>query len=120
MKTPLEELGSEPDLKMSHARRNTPGQASRAPRPRLQSWVTSIARAYENLGLPLPILLREGNIGLLRAVEKFQAGNGGRLADCTHGPVHQSIRRALASQVTTLRLPMHAGSRAHKARRPRP
>ena len=69
--------------------------------------VVKIAREYEGLGLPLLDLISEGNIGLMKAVERFDPTKGGKLS--TYGAfwIKQCIKRALANQSKTIRIPVH-------------
>jgi RNA polymerase primary sigma factor len=69
--------------------------------------VVKIARDYANLGLPLLDLISEGNIGLTKAVERFDAAKDGKLSTCAAWWIKQSIKRALANQKKTIRLPVH-------------
>jgi RNA polymerase primary sigma factor len=69
--------------------------------------VVKIAREYENLGLPLLDLINEGNIGLMLAVERFDPQKGAKLSTYSSWWIKQSIRRALANQSKTIRLPVH-------------
>ena len=69
--------------------------------------VVQVARRYINRGLPLPDLIEEGNIGLLRAVEKFEPERGTRFATYATWWIRQAISRALANQARTIRLPVH-------------
>jgi DNA-directed RNA polymerase sigma subunit (sigma70/sigma32) len=69
--------------------------------------VVQVARRYLNRGLPLPDLIEEGNLGLLRAVEKFDAERGVRFATYATWWIRQAVSRALANQARTVRLPIH-------------
>ncbi|NBV23775.1 MAG: RNA polymerase sigma factor RpoD/SigA [Proteobacteria bacterium] len=73
--------------------------------------VVKIAREYEGLGLPLLDLINEGNIGLMKAVERFDPAKGGKLSTYGAWWIKQSIRRALTNQSKTIRLPVHAMER---------
>lgn len=69
--------------------------------------VVKIAREYEGIGLPLMDLISEGNIGLMKAIERFDPTRGARLSTYSVWWIKQSIKRALANQSKTIRLPMH-------------
>lgn len=69
--------------------------------------VVKIAHDYEHYGLPLLDLISEGNIGLMKAVERFDPAKGGKLSTYAAWWIKQSIKRALANQSKTIRLPVH-------------
>ncbi|MFT6179120.1 MAG: RNA polymerase primary sigma factor [Paracoccaceae bacterium] len=69
--------------------------------------VVKIARAYSNYGLPLADLISEGNIGLMKAVEKYEPAKGGKISTYAAWWIKQSIKRALSNQSKTVRLPFH-------------
>jgi len=79
--------------------------------------VVTIAHDYANLGLPLLDLISEGNIGLTKAVERFDAGKGAKLSTYAAWWIKQSIKRALANQSKTIRLPVHLVDKIAKVRR---
>ena len=79
--------------------------------------VVKIARDYSNYGLPLLDLISEGNIGLMKAVERFDPKKGGKLSTYAAWWIKQSIKRALANQSKTIRLPVHLVDKIAKMRR---
>lgn len=74
--------------------------------------VVKIAHDYSNLGLPLLDLISEGNIGLMKAVERFDPAKGGKLSTYGAWWIKQSIKRALANQAKTIRLPRISWTRS--------
>lgn len=77
-------------------------------------FVIKIAREYEHLGMPLLDLINEGNIGLMKAVEKFDPTKGAKLTTYSSLWIKQQIRRALASQGKTIRLPVHVADKIYQ------
>src|SRR6202162_4127317 len=79
--------------------------------------VVKIAHDYKNLGLPVLDLASAGNIGLMKAVERFEPAKGGKLSTYAAWWIKQSIKRALANQSKTIRLPVHLVDKISKMRR---
>jgi RNA polymerase primary sigma factor len=79
--------------------------------------VVKIAQDYSNYGLPVSDLISEGNIGLMKAVERFDPEKGGKLSTYAAWWIKQSIKRALANQSKTIRLPVHMVDKIAKMRR---
>ena len=79
--------------------------------------VVKIAHDYSNLGLPLLDLINEGNIGLMKAVERFDPNKGAKLSTYAAWWIKQSIKRALANQAKTIRLPVHLVDKISKMKR---
>ena len=79
--------------------------------------VVKIAHDYDGLGLPLLDLINEGNIGLMKAVERFDPAKGGKLSTYAAWWIKQSIKRALANQAKTIRLPVHLVDKISRMRR---
>jgi RNA polymerase primary sigma factor len=69
--------------------------------------VVKIAHEYEDYGMPLLDLINEGNIGLMKAVERFDPAKGAKLSTYSSWWIKQAIKRALANQSKTIRLPVH-------------
>src|SRR5580700_1602059 len=76
--------------------------------------VVKIAHDYVNVGLPLLDLVSEGNIGLMKAVGRFDPAKGGKLSTYAAWWIKQSIKRALANQSKTIRLPVHLIDKIYK------
>ncbi len=79
--------------------------------------VVKIAHDYDGLGLPLLDLINEGNMGLMKAVERFDPAKGGKLSTYGAWWIKQSIKRALANQSKTIRLPVHLVDKISRMRR---
>lgn len=81
--------------------------------------VMSITRNYLNAGVPLLDLIQEGNLGLMRAVEKFDYRLGYKLSTYATWWIRQSVNRAIADQGRTIRLPVHVVDQVRKTMRAR-
>src|SRR2546429_1975926 len=81
--------------------------------------VMSITRNYTKAGVPLLDLIQEGNMGLIRAVEKFDYKMGYKLSTYATWWIRQAVTRALADQGRTIRLPVHVAEQVRRAMRSR-
>jgi RNA polymerase primary sigma factor len=79
--------------------------------------VVKIAYDYNHLGLPILDLISEGNLGLIKAVERFDPNRGGKLSTYAAWWIKQSMKRAVANQSKTIRLPVHLVDRIARMRR---
>lgn len=79
--------------------------------------VVNIAKRYMNRGFPLQDLIEEGNIGLIKSVEKFKAGKGCKFSTYATYWIKQAIERAIANQSNIVRLPIHISADIAKVAR---
>ncbi|MDD7986984.1 RNA polymerase sigma factor RpoD/SigA [Lentisphaera marina] len=76
--------------------------------------VVKIAHDYKSLGVPLADLISEGNIGLMKAVEKFRPGHGAKFSSYGAWWIKQAIRRAVAEQGRVIRIPVQSAVKIRK------
>jgi RNA polymerase primary sigma factor len=118
------ELGKESAVKLQNTRRFEwrqrtelealvlDGQAAREHLGRANTrLVVSIAKRYMGQGLPFPDLIQEGNVGLMRAVDKYDYRRGNRFSTYATWWIRQAITRALAQKTRTIRIPLHMTER---------
>jgi RNA polymerase primary sigma factor len=79
--------------------------------------VVKIAYDYNQMGLPLMDLISEGNLGLIKAVERFDPAKGGKLSTYAAWWIKQCMKRALANQSKTIRLPVHLVDKISRMRK---
>ena len=88
------------------------GQAAREHLGRANTrLVISIAKRYMGQGLPFPDLIQEGNVGLMRAVDKYDYSRGNRFSTYATWWIRQAITRSLAQKTRTIRIPLHMTER---------
>ncbi len=105
-KSPLLTAAQERELSLRIIEQDCPASRDRMVRSNLRL-VVSIAKRYANRGMPLPDLIEEGNLGLLRAVEGFDPNMGARFSTYASWWIKQAIKRALINAVQPIHIPAY-------------
>ena len=100
-------LKAEEEISLARAIRKGDEEARRRMIQSNLRLVISIAKRYNNLGMPMSDLIEEGNLGLMRAVEKFNPGKGFRFSTYAAWWIKQYVLRSIANQGKTIRIPVY-------------
>lgn len=110
-------LTRQEELDLSHRARAGDDHAREALIERNLRLVVSIAKKYRGMGLPFEDLIQEGNLGLMKAVERFDPDQGYRFSTYATWWIRQAIGRAIADKARIVRVPVHMGEKIRKMAR---
>jgi RNA polymerase primary sigma factor len=112
-------LSHEEEVELSRRAKNGDREAHRRLIEKNLRLVVSVAKRYRGMRLPFEDLIQEGNLGLIKAVERFDPERGHRFSTYATWWIRQAIARAISDKGRVVRLPAHAGEKARKVARAR-
>lgn len=112
-----EQISAEEEVELAHRIKNGDRKALEKLTKANLRFVVSVAKQYQNQGLSLPDLINEGNIGLLKAAEKFDETRGFKFISYAVWWIRQSILQAIAEQSRVVRLPLNQVGSVNKIKR---
>src|SRR3954471_6918382 len=105
------------EVLLSHQARAGDGRARSKLIEKNLRLVVSVVKKYRGMGLPFEDLIQEGNIGLMKAIEKYDPDRGYRFSTYATWWIRQAVQRAVADKGRTIRVPVHMGEKIRKMAR---